>query len=307
MISKVHLDPLQYYATQSSISEPGQYAGLFADLPETITALCQVVQGLCIHYMQGELYQYTIPQGRLGEIDTRYMEAMLARIIALDERPLTEPRPPEKRLVGCCRDFALLLCAMLRHQRIPARTRVGFASYFTKWDPDFNCDHIITEYWDAREKRWRLVDPELDELAIQENSIQFDVRDVPRDQFLVGGKAWQMCRAGKADPHTFGVSGVGDMKGIPFVRGSLMQDLATQNKMELLNWDCWGLMRRDFSTHTDEQLQLLDRAARLTQAGDETFAEMRDLYEREADLKVPPVIMCYSPISKPREVVLPKI
>jgi hypothetical protein len=128
-----------------------------------------------------------------------------------------------------------------RHYSVPwrvtrefARVRVGFAAYFTKFDPDFNCSHVVAEMWDSSAKRWRLVDPELDNLSIRENNIQFDVHDTPRDQFLVGGKAWQMCRAGQADPSKFGVSGFGDMKGLPFVRGNLIQDLAALNKMELL-------------------------------------------------------------------------
>src|SRR5256886_10114387 len=39
-------------------------------------------------------------------------------ISALDPRPLAEARPPERRLVGCCRDFTVLLCAMARHHGI---------------------------------------------------------------------------------------------------------------------------------------------------------------------------------------------
>jgi hypothetical protein len=194
---------------------------------------------------------------------------------------------------------------MARHHGIPTRTRVGFAAYFTKLDPDFNCSHVVAEFWDSKKRRWRLVDPDLDEQAIQENNIQFDVYDVPRDQFLVGGKAWQMCRAGEADPNRFGVSGYGDMKGLPFIRGNLIQDLAAQNKMELLNWDCWGLMLRGMGAHTDEELRLLDKVAVLTQAGHEALPEIQAIYEAEANLKVPGVVMCYNPVGAPSEVTLP--
>jgi hypothetical protein len=299
------MDPLAYYATQSPITDPGENAGLFADLPDTIDGLCRVVQGLYIHYMGGERYGYEIPEGRLTEVNIRYIEKMLARIIELDDRPLTEHRPPEKRLVGCCRDAATLFCAMARYQGIPTRARYGFAAYFTRLDPDFNCSHVVAEFWDSSEKRWRLVDADLDELAIQENDIPFDVVDVPRDQFLVGGKAWQMCRAGESDPNRFGVSGFGDMKGLPFVRGNLIQDLAAQNKMELLNWDCWGLMLRGMGAHTDEELRLLDKVAVLTQASHQALPEIQAIYEAEADLKVPGVVMCLNPVGAPSEVTLP--
>jgi transglutaminase-like putative cysteine protease len=68
---------------------------------------------------------------------------MLARLTALDPGPLTAPRPPERRLVGCCRDFTVLLCTLARHQGIPVRARVGFARYFS---PGFHVDHEIVEW-----------------------------------------------------------------------------------------------------------------------------------------------------------------
>jgi hypothetical protein len=299
------MDVLTYYKTQSLITDPGGNTKLFVDLPGNIEGLCRIVQGLYIHYMGGERYGYQISKERLSEVNLRYIEKMLARIIELDDRPLTEHRTPEKRLVGCCRDAATLLCAMARHQGIPTRVRVGFAAYFTKLDPDFNCSHVVAEFWDPSERRWRLVDPELDEYTIEENNIQFNVYDVPRSQFLVGGRAWQMCRTGGADPNRFGVSGFGEMKGLPFVRGNLIQDLAALNKMELLNWDCWGLMLRGMGTHTDEELMLLDQVAGLTQARPETLPEIQAIYEAEDALKVPPVIMCYNPVGAPFEATLP--
>jgi hypothetical protein len=247
------------------------------------------------------MYGYQIPKERLDEVDIRWVEKMLARIVELDDRPLIEPRPPERRLVGCCRDAATLFCAMARYQGIPARTRVGFAAYFTATSPDMNVSHEIAEYWDSGEKRWRLVDPELDAKTISENNIRFDVRDIPRDQFLVGGKAWQMCRSGEADPNKFGVAGFADRKGLLFVRANLILDLAAQNKMEMLLWDVWGLM----SKPADEELKLLDQVAALTQGGNETFSEVQAIYENETQLRIPRVIRSYSPAGQPSEVTLP--
>lgn len=79
---------------------------------------------------------------------------MLGRLFETDDRPLTEERPPEKRLLGCCRDFTVLLVAVARHEGIPARARVGFAAYFID---GYNVDHEVAEVWDAGEGRWRLV------------------------------------------------------------------------------------------------------------------------------------------------------
>ena len=296
------MDPLACYTTQSPITDPGEHVGLFTDLPSTVDGLCQVVHGVYVHYMEGELYDYEIPEERLAEINTRYVERMLARLVELDTRPLTESRPPEKRLVGYCRDAAILFCAMARHQGIPARHRVGFATYFAETSLDCPGSHETAEYWDADEGCWRLVDPHLDALAIQEHSIQFDVYDVPREQFLVAGKAWQMCRAGDADPNGFGIE---DLRGLWFIRNNMIQDLAALNRMEPLNWDNWGLMLRGLETLTDEEWRLLDQVAVLTQADNKAFAEMRAIYEGQIGLKVPRVVKSYSPVGEPLEVILP--
>ena len=87
------MEPRTYYATQSPITDPGAHARLFADLPGTIDGLSRAVQGLCIHYMAGEIYGYRIPEARLAEVNLRTMARMLARIVELDNRPLAEARP----------------------------------------------------------------------------------------------------------------------------------------------------------------------------------------------------------------------
>lgn len=296
------MKPLAYYAAQSPFSNPGRNVGLFAGLPSNIDSLCRVVRGLCIHYFtSGEEHGYELPKERLSEVDTRYVERMLDRIHELDERPLIEPRPPERRLAGCCRDFAVMLCSMARHHGIPARVRVGFATYFNDGGPGFSVSHEIVELWDSDKGRWRLVDPELGEQTIQKHCIELDAHDVPRDRFLVAGKAWQMCRTGEADPNRFGIE---DMSGLWFIRGNLVLDLAALNRSELLLWDNWGLMSKDMEAYTEEEWQLLDKVAAITQASSDAFAEMRTVYEGEVGLKVPSVVTCHSPTGKTSEVTL---
>jgi hypothetical protein len=224
------MDLLSYYTQQSPITDPKAYAGLLAGLPRDLAGLCRVVQSLLFHYFADEkILHYSIPKERLPEVDTRDVATMLARIVELDNRPLVEPHPPDRRLVGCCREFATLLCAMARHQGIPARVRVGFSTYFI---PQFHVDHEIMEYWDAGARRWRLVDPELSERHIKAYRVQFDPLDVPRDAFIVGGRAWQMCRADEASAERFGLAPDSDLKGWWFIRSRLLHDMAAQNKMD---------------------------------------------------------------------------
>jgi hypothetical protein len=286
---ELDLNPHNYYREQSEITEPGSYIHLFTDLPTDIPSLSRVVQGLIIHYRNGSKFNYTIPGNRIQEIDTRYVEKMLARIHELDSRSLTQERPLEKRLVGSCRDFATLFCSMARYQGIPTRVRIGFSAYFNR---NFNHDHAIVECWDSAEHRWKLIDPEISASDLSENTlINFDRYDVPYNKFIIAGKVWQRCRAGKADPNKFGVDPNSSLKGWRFMRDKLVQDLATLNKAEFLLWDSWGILQQD----TAGEEALLDRIAEITLAGDETFAQVRSLYEHEDGLRVTSPIISYSP------------
>jgi hypothetical protein len=299
------MNPLEYYRTQSAITEPGECVRWFDGLPHDISDLCRVVQGLIFPIDGEELYGYTIPENRRQEVDTRYVEKMLARIIELDERPLSELRPLDKRFVGCGRDMAVLFCAVARYWGIPARTRVGFAPYIQDFGPNFVICQMVAEYWDSDEERWCLVDPGQDELTVDRNNIRFDPTDIPSDQFVAAGLAWQMCRDGRADPDSFGEFPDTFLKGWWFIRANLVRDLAAQNRMELLLWDSWGDLMTPEPEPKAKQLALLDKVAILTQAGNGAFERMRAAYEGEAGLKVPPVITCYSFVTEPSEVTLP--
>lgn len=293
---------LEYYATQGSITDPGEYRECFEDLPRDIAGLCQAVQGLVIHFQEEDLHDYVIPENRLPEIEIRSMTEMLARIQSIDDRPLVEARPVEKRLVGSCRDFAVLFCAMARHHNTPTRVRVGFA--YNPHD-DFYEDHIVAECWDMEDQRWKLVDPQMSKHHIETYKIKSDVHDLPRDRFVVGGQAWQMCRLENAAPSKFGIYADWDIKGMGFIRQTLVQDLAALNKMELLPWDCWGLTLKRFGTLSDEDLQLLDDVADLTQAVDEVFLNMQATYERQSSLRIPEVVVSYNPVAGASEVRVP--
>jgi len=199
----------------------------------------------------------------------RAVEKMLDRI-AQDGRPLPQARPPGERVVGVCRHFSLLHVAMLRRHGVAARARCGFGAYFQKGK---FLDHWVTEYWNEAEKRWVLVDAQLDQRQRELFGVTFDPLDVPRDQFLVAGDAWRLCRAGKADPQAFGVL---DMFGLWFIASNVIRDVAALNSHEMLPWDVWGAM-----TQKDEEVDLpfIDRLAEFSHAPDRHFGELRVAYK----------------------------
>jgi hypothetical protein len=274
-------DPLEYYAHPGPMTDPRKCASLFEGLPTTIPALCQVVQGLLIHIFWAERYGVTLSEARKQEVQIRPVSRKLARIRELDDQPLIAPRPLEKRLVGNCRDFSTLLCAMLRHQGVPARARCGFGVYFL---PDHYEDHWVCEYWHADEERWIMVDAQLDKFQREALRIAFDPLDVPSDQFLTGGKAWLMCRGGRADPDKFGIF---EWHGMGFIRGDLVRDFLALHKIEILPWDRWGLIEKEDAALSPDELDLLDRLANLTLAGNEAFPEVYAAYEGDRRLHVP--------------------
>jgi len=286
----------QCYASNGIITNPGKWGGQLASLPTDIAALVKTIQGLVVHVHWAERYGLKLSAQRRAEVQLRKTEPMLQRILELDARPLTELRPLEKRLAGNCRDFSTLLCSILRSQGVPARARCGFATYF--WPEKYE-DHWVCEYWRQEEGRWILVDAQIDALQQQVLGIDFDTLDVPRDKFVVAGKAWYMCRQGEADPGDFGIF---DMRGLWFIRGNLVRDIAALNKMELLPWDSWGLADCRDEDLTPDDCQLLDKLAQATMADPTNDELIRKLYEDDR-IRVPAVIKSYTEAG-PVEVVL---
>jgi hypothetical protein len=269
---------LAYYASPGPMTDPKEYGTRFVGLPSGIAALTDVVQGLLLHIFWAERYDVILPEERLQEVQIRPVDQKLARILELDDRPLTEARSLERKLVGNCRDFAVLFCAMLRYQGVPARARCGFGAYFM---PGHYEDHWVCEYWNTDQACWIMVDAQLDAFQREQLAIQFNPLDVPHDQFVTGGKAWQLCRAGEADPDKFGIF---DMHGLWFVRGNLVRDFLSLNKVEILPWDGgWGFLR----DQEDVGSEIMDRVAGLTLAGDEVFGEIRAWYESDGRFHLP--------------------
>jgi hypothetical protein len=282
-----HAHVRAYFAAPGPLTALGVHRERVRELPPALNDLCRVVQGLVVHPFLAHLYGLTPDAVRHDELEIRAASDMITRILALDARPLREPRPPERRLVGNCRHFTVLLCAFLRAQGVPVRARCGFGAYFNP--PRFE-DHWVGEVWDSASGSWRLADAQLDALQVEAMRIRFDPLDVPRTQFLVAGDAWQRCRSGCADPQQFGIL---DLRGLWFVRGNLVRDLAALAKRELLPWDGWGLMAVREEGDAAE-MALLDRVAELTQAGEGRHEEALQIQHSEPGLRIPQVVVSFN-------------
>ncbi len=280
-------DEFAYYSKYGIITNPGACVGLLDNLPADITQLCGIIQGLLLHVFWAERYGEKLSEARTDEAGIRHVEQMLARLGEIDDRPIVDRRPLDRRLIGNCRTFSVLLAAMLQSQGRPARARCGFGRYF---NPGWYEDHWICEYWNDEKDRWIMVDAQLDEFQIQELKVRFDPGDVPKDQFIVGGKAWLDCRTAGADPGKYGIF---DMRGSWFIRGNLVRDIAALNKVELLPWDGWGLIDFTDEQILDKELLFLDRVAALTVDAVD-FSGIRRMYASSDGLTVPQIIKSYT-------------
>lgn len=290
----IDTDTAGAYAAQSRFSDPGAHAGRLDALPADLPAIRNAAHQLVFHYRAGgDWAEHGIAPERIAEVDLRYADAMLSRLFELRDAPLGTARAPRERLVGCCRDFTLLFLTMARHKGIPARARVGFATYFV---PGWNLDHVVAEVWDAAEGRWRLVDAELDAGHVDRaDGAVLDPLDLPRDRFLTGPDAWRACRAGAADPERFVVSpdlDVPETRGWSYLMHNLVHDLASLNRHEMLLWEDWGILLRDEPMLPDH-LDLLDQVAAVTASPESTPRQLAELFARE-ELRVPETVLSFS-------------
>lgn len=271
---------LDFYRKPVDLSDAGEFSPLLKELPRDVGILARIVQGLLIHEHMAEAYGVKLPRQRHAEAHVRPVAGMLEKIVTSDPAPLSTARTPDNRYVCVCRSFTLLMVAILRSQGVPARARCGFGTYFEKGK---GFDHWVAEYWNEAQDRWVMVDAQIDDRQRRMFNIAIDTLDVERDQFLVAGDAWRLCRTGKADPKSFGIL---DMWGYWFIASNVVRDIAALNNREMLPWDVWGIMKREDS---ELDYALFDQLAEVTHAPDRHFAALRAL-SKDPRVAVPKMV-----------------
>ncbi len=143
-------------------------------------------------------------------------------------------RGPAERMIGTCRDYALLLTGLLRHHGVAARVRCGFAAYLSVGRFD---DHWVCQAWRPDERRWQTIDAQLDGRHREAHGVSFDHLDVPDGQFLTAEVAWQAVRTGAecAESFTAGASA----HGAWLLCVNLARDFLALGKQETSEWDRW--------------------------------------------------------------------
>lgn len=302
---------LEFYRTPGRMTSLSKHLDWVRWLTDDVRAVCQVVQGLLIHDSWVGEYGTDLDRGRLVDPYVTASEILdMAR--ALKPINLAVARSPGERVIGCCREFALLACAILRNKGVPARCRCGFAVYFAK--PGYYEDHWVFQYWDG--DRWITVDPQIDPLQQSSlevwsggrlNSSNFNAVDLYRDQYVTGSRAWLQCRSHEIDGDRFGIScdpqvfGLKTLYGQWFARGNMLRDFAALNRVETvpylirvsrgLSWDEWRLVGSHDSSLDAADDSVLDAAAgaalALEGGSDGSLDRVRAMYEGTPALQVP--------------------
>jgi Transglutaminase-like superfamily len=276
---------LTYYRQPARMTDLGRHEALLAPLPRDVAGLASVGHGLLIHEHWARAYGVTLSEDERATVHIRPAADLLDAALSRDGGPLARPRPLAGRVACNCRHFTVQIVALLRAQGTPARARCGFGRYFTE---SFYEDHWVGEYWHAGQRRWALVDAQIDERQRDMLGLGFDVTDVPRDEFVVAGRAWELYRSGAVDPDRFGLSVIGET-GAWWIAANLMRDAAALRNVEVLPWDVWGAMPEPSTVIGDDELDLFDRLAALTQDPDGSFDELAKLYE-DNRLRVPAAV-----------------
>lgn len=292
---------LQYYRTPGVITTLTKYKEFLEWLTDDIRAIVQVVQGLIVHDLWLERYGTALRKEQCCDVNIAYMEDLLDKAMSLDNRSLAISRPPEKRVIACCREFATLVCAILRHKGIPARSRCGFSTYLAL--PGYFEDHWICEYWHVQEHRWVKVDSQIDPFQQSFIAMRGNPLDLTPSEFLVAGEAWKTCRQQQADPEKFGIAcdpehfGLDTLYGLWFIRGNLLRDFAALNKIETvpflawvakhLTWDSWRLVAAKDEELSEHDYALLDSIAEFSCDPDVSFEQLQEFYQSHPDLQPP--------------------
>jgi len=228
---------ITFFRAHGDLTNPKAHGEILADHPAAVSAIVETIQGLLIHDAFGKtLYEDPPKTIAFASRETLPVADRLSQILVRESDPPLAPLPPSERLVGTCRDFALMLCALLRQTGTAARVRCGFANYLGS---DLYQDHWLTEYWSGEEERWVKVDAQLDAAHREHLKIDFDPLDVPEFRFIVGHRAWELIRTDAMEADWFGH---GEHRGLWFVRVNTARDLMALCKHEKSPWDDWRAM-----------------------------------------------------------------
>jgi len=248
-----------------------------------------------------------------------YMYDQLKALKDTKPSNLYDKRPVEQRLIGACMSESHFLAGLLRYKNIPARLRAGYFKDISsneehfiefwmnvarenewagdllndqeKWRENITAflnrqlsanhylEHWVCEYWDKREKKWRILDAN-DTFLKASSGIEVGFH-LPTEHFEYAYEAWKKMRSDKDfNPDQYFEE---SFDGQTHIRSQLLWDF-----FSLLNHDLAGystpkrssyqfIKLKKYEETAEEEIKELDKLADLL-AREPTIEELVDFY-----------------------------
>jgi formylglycine-generating enzyme required for sulfatase activity len=269
---------LDFYRQYSSFTDPGEYAYLYKNLPDSLPELCSLIKSQFIHPVaELPIYRDQIPKERWNEtVKYTTVKSILKGLVTYDSRGFVKDRKPEDRLVLGCREYAILLASILKYRGIPARVRYGFAPYLI---PGFNSNHVICEVQNKNDKHWMLVD-------VGTNMIDFS-----REKFAFGNDSWLKMQKKEIDPNLYGVPGeYSKNNGLVSIATMVCLDLASVLGNEYTVYQYAPIS--DYASQNNNQLpmdqiEILNKISNLmTSLNDDNLSKLQEIYYNTPQIQI---------------------
>jgi sulfatase modifying factor 1 len=265
---------LDFYKQYSEFTDPGEYAYLYENLPDSLPELCSLIRSQFIHaYAELPKYREQIPEERWNEsIKYPIVKSILEGLVSYDSRGLVKDRKIEDRLVLICRHNAILLASIMKYRGIPARVRYGHATYIA---PGFHISHAICEVWNEKDRRWMLVDPSMDKI------------DFSREQFDFSNDAWLQMQKGEIDPELYGIPGM--YTGMGSIVTKISSDLACILGTEYTTYQYAPILDAVFENKqlTAGQIKILNTICELMTSLDaENLTKLKEIYDNTPEIQI---------------------
>jgi hypothetical protein len=268
-VKEMNNSNIDFYLQYSKSTDPGKYKYLYKDLPDSISEICEIINHTIIHPVKVD--QFTGLKNTKREDDKfQDIEDILAELVKRNSGGLTMNRKPEERIILACGHFARMLASIMKYKGIPARVRVGFASYLSPAGENKHVDHWICEIWNQKENRWMLVDPDIQMI------------DFERNKFELANDTWINARCNKINPEKYGYY---EWWGLGYIKGNLCHDFFACLNEELIYWEGPEIFFKDIDKLDKNELELLDSIAELLISSEKNIDKLLKLKNERKELQ----------------------
>ena len=278
---------LDFYKQTSQFTDLGYYKEFAKKLPDDIDELCTLQRMQIIHPVVyddkdirsmndcfwGNMTKVSITRLDYEEDYFPTAQSMIAELLRKNPN-YNIKREAKDKINITCRGQAILLASILKAKGIPARVRSGFAPYI-KYD-GISYDHWITEYYDNKNDKWKLVDADM---HCPDHEIGFDLNNIPYDKFIFGANAYLGLREKTikeetiwyaSDPVTLGMKAA--LRGLFYDFHALMN-----NEIIFLHIPRY-IKEKDFCL-SEEEYKELDCLAKLMLEPNKNFEKLKYIWE----------------------------